>query len=112
MESLQPNSHHYGISGVLADLSKRNSEDRGMEGLWAFPKVQTDVTTQLPRGMQTIANRHPASVCRVVNITSIAVPSDSLGELPDCSWRLPSPRLAGAGLPDSDANFSVKAGSA
>ena len=112
MECLQPNSHHYGISGVPADLSKRNSEDGGTKGLWACPKVQTDVTTQLPRGMQTIANHHPASVCRLVNITSIAVPSDSLGELPGCSGRLPSPRSAGAGLPDSDANFSMNAGGA
>jgi len=39
----------------LADLSKRESEDGGMECLWAFPKMQTDVATQLPRGMQTIA---------------------------------------------------------
>ena len=52
---LQPNSHHCEISGVLADLSKRESEDGGTERLWASPKMQTDVATQLPRGVQTIA---------------------------------------------------------
>ena len=36
-------------------LRLSESEDERMECLWASPKMQTDVATQLPGGMQTIA---------------------------------------------------------